>query len=372
MPQVAINPNLRFTNHWIGIYGKGAMLIPVSTVAKGLPPVRRLAVSGAEIESPNDPADLKPLFEEALARSTKKFGAQSTETARSASDLGLFLKTLNDSGSAVAPLTRALEIDKTNGSAMVQADQESLAATLLAAGKRQEAYDLFRAAAQGSDSAIAARCLTELAALDPGNAETYYQLALTQEEKAAGKDDPLIAVMLNNLGLALRQKNDNRSAEPLFRRALAIQESKLGPDHTATATTLNNLGSLLQSIGQVAEAERLERRAMRIFEEKLGPESMELATTCNNLADVVWARKDGASAAKLYRRALAIDESLYGPDDPELAADLVNLGLLLKEMGESAAASASLDRALAIYEKAFGASSPQVRQLRETIGSRGR
>jgi predicted CXXCH cytochrome family protein len=74
MPQVAINLHLRFTNHWIGIYGKGAMLIPVSTVAKGLPPVRQLVVSGAEIESPNDPTDLKPLFEEALARSRKKFG----------------------------------------------------------------------------------------------------------------------------------------------------------------------------------------------------------------------------------------------------------------------------------------------------------
>ena len=373
MPQVVISPHLRFTNHWISIYVKGASLIPVpSATKKELTPLRRATVSGAEMASPNDPADLKPLFEGALASSEKKFGVQSAEAARSASDLGLFLKTLNDSRSAVAPLTRALEIDQTNGSARVQADQESLAAALLAEGKKQEAYDLFRAAAQGEDSAIAARCLTELAALDPGNAEAYYRLALTQEEKAAGKDDPLVAVVLNNLGLALRQKNDNRSAEPLFRRALAIQESKLGPDHTATATTLNNLGSLLQSIGQLAEAERLERRAMRIFEEKLGPESMELATTCNNLADVVWARKDGALAAKLYRRALAIDESLYGPDDPELATDLVNLGLLLKEMGDSAAASASLNRALAIYEKAFGASSPQVRQLRETIGSRGR
>ncbi len=161
---------------------------------------------------PNDLADLKPLFEEALARSEKKYGAQSAETARSGSDLGLFLKTLNDSSSAVAPLTRAMEIDQTNGSAMVQADQESLAATLLAAGKRQEAYDLFRAAAQGGDSAIAARCLAQLAALDSGNAEAYYRLALQREEKAAGKDDPLIAVVLNNLGLALRQKNDYRSA----------------------------------------------------------------------------------------------------------------------------------------------------------------
>jgi tetratricopeptide (TPR) repeat protein len=149
MPQVAINSHLRFTNHWIGIHGKGAMPIPASTLAKGLPPVRQLVVSGAEIESPNDPADLKPLFEEALARSKEKFGEQSAETARSESDLGLFLRTLNDSPSAVAPLTRALEIDRAKGSAMVQADRESLAATLLEAGKRQEAYDLFRSAAQG-------------------------------------------------------------------------------------------------------------------------------------------------------------------------------------------------------------------------------
>ncbi len=37
---------------------------------------------------------LEALFEEALARSEKKYGAQSAETARSGSDLGLFLKTL--------------------------------------------------------------------------------------------------------------------------------------------------------------------------------------------------------------------------------------------------------------------------------------
>jgi tetratricopeptide (TPR) repeat protein len=372
MPQVVVSPQLQFTNHWIGIYEKGAMLIPTSIPAKGLAPLRRTIDSGTDVASPNDPADLKPLFAAALTNSEKKFGPQSAEAARSASDLGLFLKTLNDPRSAVAPLTRALEIDNTNGSARVQADQESLATALLATGKRQEAYDVFRAAAQGADPAIAARCLTELGALDPANAEAYYRLALQQEEKAAGKDDPLIAIVLNNLGLALRQKNDNRSAEPLFRRALAIQESKLAPDHTATATTLNNLGSLLQSTGQLAEAEQLERRAVRIFENRLGPESMELATACSNLGDVMWARQDRASAEGLYRRALAIDESLYGQDDPELATDLVNLGLLLKGMGENAAAGASLSRAVAIYEKAFGANSPQVRQLRETIESRGR
>jgi len=89
-------------------------------------------------------------------------------------------------------------------------------------------------------------------------------------------------------------------------------------------------------------------------------------------ADVMWTRQDRASAEKRYRRAPSIDELLYGPGDPELATDLVSLGLLLKDMGQNAAASGSLNRAVAIYEKAFGTNSPQVRQLRETIGSRGR
>src|SRR5262249_38373008 len=162
--------------------------------------------SGREMSSPAGPVDLQPLFEEGLARSQKKFGAQSEEAARSLSDLGLFLKTLNDTVGALGPLTQALEIDQKNVSAKVPADRESLAVALLATGKRQEAYDLFRAAAQGADAAVAARCLTELAALDPGNAETYYRLALEKEEKASGKDDPLTAVVLNELGLTLHQK----------------------------------------------------------------------------------------------------------------------------------------------------------------------
>jgi tetratricopeptide (TPR) repeat protein len=219
--------------------------------------------------------------------------------------------------------------------------------------------------------AIAARCLTELAALDPGNAEAYYRLALTQEEKAAGKDDPLIAVVLNNLALALRQKNDNRSAEPLFRRALAIQESKLGPDRTATATTLNNLGSLLQSIGQLAKRSGWSGEPCASSKRNWG------RRVWNWLRHAITWRVCGRGRTALRRRdstavLLRSMSLLYGLDDPELATDLVNLGLLLKEMGESAAASASLNRALAIYEKAFGASSPQLRQLRERIGTRER
>jgi tetratricopeptide (TPR) repeat protein len=371
MPQVATSGQLHFTNHWIGIYQRGANLIPQRRVVSGLLPLRLAVPLSGQVASPADPAGLKPLFEEALANQEKKFGPRSAPVARSASDLGLFLKTLSDPAAAEAPLNRALDIDRANADPALPADEENLASVLLGTGKRQRAYDLLRAAAQGPEPGVAARCLAVLASLDPPNAEAYYRLALQQEEKASGKDHPRVAILLNDLGLALRQKDDNRAAEPLFRRALAIQEKALGQDHAATAPTLNNLGSLLESTHQLAEAERLERRALRIFEEKLGPESMELATACSNLADLLWAKGDRASAAAFYRRAISIDESVYGPEDPEVANDLANLGLLQKERGESAAANASLRRALAIYEKAFGLNSPQALKLRENLNKAG-
>jgi tetratricopeptide (TPR) repeat protein len=371
MPQVATGPQLRFTNHWIGVYDSGSGLIPRSSAVNGLLPLRLAVTVSLPVSPPADPVGLKQLFEQALIEREKQFGASSPEVARSGSDLGLFLKSLNDPTSAIGPLTRALVIDQANSDSELPLDKENLAIALLATGKRQEAYDLFRSAAQGPNPSVSARCLTELAVLDAPNAEAYYRLALQQEEKASGKDNPRVAIVLNDLGLTLRQKGDNSAAEPLFRRALAIQEKALGPNHTATASTLNNLGSLLQSIGQLDEAERLERRALRIFEEKLGPESMELAITCTNLADLMWTKHDRSAVAILYRRALSIDESVYGPEDPEVAMDLTNLGLFLKENGESAAASTSLHRALTIYEKAFGPGSPQALKLRKTLTNAG-
>jgi tetratricopeptide (TPR) repeat protein len=367
MPQVTVTTQLRFTNHWIGIYEKGAELVPKRRTARGLLPLRLILPASSGFPSPADPASLKPLFERALADRERELGEKHTKVARSASDLGLFLRNLGDPAAAEAPLRKALEIDKASADPQQWADCENLALTLGAQGKRQEAFDLFRSAAQGQDPAVAARSLAALAALDSTNAEAYYRLALQNEEKASGRDHPRVAILLNDLGLALRQREDNKSAEPLFRRALAIQEKALGPNHAATAATLNNLGSLLQSTGQLAEAERSERRALRIFEEKLGPESMELATACSNMADLLWTKGDRVSAAALYRRAVSIDESVYGPEDPEVAGDLANLGMLLKESGQSAAAQGYLRRALAIYEKALGPDSPRAVDVRKSL-----
>ena len=364
MPQVPTGNDLHFTNHWIGIYEKGRLLAPVRRAK--VPPLQVVRLDAP----PADTSELRALFEQALAGRERELGPKHAKVARSAADLGLFLKSIGDPLAALAPLSKALDIDEANGDPMLAADQENLAATLGGLGKNNAALDLFQQASKGADNAVAARSFSTLASLDPQQAESYYRQALQREEAASGKEHPRVAVILNNLGLELRRKNDNRGAEPLFRRAYAIQQKAFGAESPVTALTLINLGSLLQSTGRLVEAERLERSAVRIFEAQPGPEIVELAAACTNLAELLWTKGARVEATRLYRRAISIDEAVYGQEHPEVAGDLTNLGLLLKEAGDRAAADPLLRRALAIYEKAFGAGSAQATEVREQIGRR--
>ena len=366
MPQVPTSAELKFTNHWIGIYAKDNPLVPIRGPGKILPPVVVASLQG-KVMPAADPSSFRPLFEQVLADKERDFGPNHPSVARSASDLGLFLNSIGEQEAALSPLRKALDVDRSNANPAVPADQENLASIFAALGRHEEEFQLLRLASEGRDPAVAARSLARLAALDPGNAETWYRQAVQSAEAAYGKEHSRVALLLNNLALALRQKNDNASAEPLLRRALAIQQKSLGPNHPAVAATLNNLGSLLQSAGKFEEAERLERTALRIFERKLGPETAELATTCTNLADLLWTKGARTEAVQLYRRALSTDESIYGSDHPEVAADLGNLALLLKDLGQTAAAERLFSRALAIYEKHYGPDSPQAIEMRRNL-----
>jgi tetratricopeptide (TPR) repeat protein len=339
MPQVPTSAELRFTNHWIGVYENGAAPIPSRRAVKALKPAPPAARLTGRLTPPGDPSSLRPLFERAAGPA----------------DLGQFLRSIGDLAAARVSLRKA------GGSV------EQLAAVEAASGKPAEAIDLFRQCAQGPDQAAAARCFSSLAILEPGQAVASYTKALAAEERASGKEHPRVALLLNDLALALRQSGDDRAAEPLLRRALAIDEKALGKERPATATIRSNLGNLLQGGGQLAEAESCQREAIRVFEMTLGPESRELSSACTNLADVLWSKGETAEAEQLYRRAVSIDESIYGPRHPQVAGNLTNLGALLKETGKGAEAEALLRRALAIFVAASGPDSPEAAYVREKM-----
>ena len=367
MPQVRIVPGLEFTNHWIGIYSATSRLAPVSRSQTR--PVRLQLPPTAEGASPPpaDPSSLIPVFEDMLARREKELSPADRRIARGAADLGGFFQALGRPAAAEAPLRKALSLDRANADPQAHADAELLASNLMALRKPEEAVPLFDSCARGSLPDVAAKCLANLGALDEARSKNYYQEAIRKREEASGKDDPKVAGLLNDLGLAFSREKDYKSAEPLFRRALAIQQKAFGPGHPTAAATMNNLGSLLQSAGRPLEAERYERVALQTLEKRLGPDSKEVATTCANLADLLWSKGDRAGAERLYRRTLAIDEAIYGQQDPEVGGDLMNLGLLLKESRRLTEANLLLRRALAIFEKTLGGGSAQAVAARQSL-----
>ena len=286
-----------------------------------------LAASLCGQTPPADLAALRPLFEQRLAARERELGPEHPKVARSASDLGLFLRAHGDPAAADRALRRALEIDQNalgDRDPLVAADRENLAELLEPGGRLDEAAALYRLAADGPDIAIQARCLARLGGFEESRgsfdtAEALYRKALAAEETASGKNGARVAVRLNDLALLLEAKDDFQSAEPLLRRALAIQEKALGPQHPETAVTLNNLASLLLVGRKITIAETMQRRAVRILEDNLGPGNPRIATACSNLADILRAKGDRASAERLYQRAIAIDEVVYGPDHPDIA-----------------------------------------------------
>lgn len=280
-----------------------------------------------------DPAMLRRLYEEGLAKREHEYGVQDPRTAGAARDLGLFLREWTDPASAHAPLAQALEIDQR---ALGPADPQTLAdaANLASVSPPDEADRLWTRATQSPDAALAAKALAALGDLresagDKRGAAEFYRGALAKEEAASGKSGARVAVRLNALALVA----DPPDAIPLLQRALAINRRAWGERHPETATTEVNLSGELLATGHIAEAVRIGRLALGNFEATLGRDHPRTAAAASTLADALRASKDNGGAEKLYRRALAIDERAYGPAHPETLGDVRNLADFLRETG---------------------------------------
>src|SRR5262245_45582071 len=80
-----------------------------------------------------------------------------------------------------------------------------------------------------------------------------------------------------------RNEADYHKAESLLRRALAIAVKVFGRDDLVVATLLNNLAVVHKYQGRFADAGRLYRRALPLLEQVFGPDHPELAAVYHNL-----------------------------------------------------------------------------------------
>lgn len=363
MPRVTATAEMAFTGHWIGIYRGRNGPAPTES-AHRLPPLSLPGTPESANPAPNDPATLRPLFDEALARARAQKGPRSSDVARSASLSGAFLEDVGDAAAAQKPLLEALSIDRANGSLRAAEDAMELGRALQAGGNVHEAIARFHEAARGGDARVVAQSYAALAKLEPGNAAADYANAVAAQESASGKDSPQVAGLLSNLALAVAAKSDFARAEALLRRALRIQNRAYGPGRLQSAVSMNNLATVLRREGRLAEAEALEREAVVLFERSL-PNSFELAAAYANLADLVTGRDDAAAEAFL-RRAIAADEAAGGAGSVAEAADLGHLAGLVRRTNP-AEAVALFRKALSIYEARPGAFAAEAAEIRKAL-----
>eukprot|EP00808_Paulinella_micropora_P011235 g76372.t1 len=203
---------------------------------------------------------------------------------------------------------------------------------------------------------------------DLKEAEEFFRGALEVSEKTLGTEHPDTLTSVNNLGALLNQQGKLAEAEPLYRRALQGREKTLGPEHSDTLSSVNNLGVLLYQQGKLAEAEPLYRRALQGKEKTLGAEHPSTLTSVNNLGVLLYQQGKLAEAEPLYRRALQGREKTLGAEHPHTLTSVNNLGLLLYQQGKLAEAEPLYRRALQGQEKTLGPEHPETLSSVSNLG----
>lgn len=280
-----------------------------------------------------DPQALLPLYEQALQRRRKEFGAADPRTAQAARDLGLFLAGIGDPAAARPALAEAVRIDEQAfGAAALQtlADVTELAAV----SPPTASEPLWRRATAAQDPGIAIRAWMALGALRStagrrAGAAACYRKALARQEEAAGKDSPAIPAVLQ----ALAEVVETRDAIPLLQRALIVGRATQGPHHPSNALIEAALSAKLLAAGRTDDALRAAADALTIDQETLGIDHPRTARVMTALARVLQAQQQIERAESMYRLALSIDENAYGRAHPETRTDVRTLAKFLRDTG---------------------------------------
>ena len=199
--------------------------------------------------------------------------------------------------------------------------------------------------------------------------EEYRRIALQMAETNFKPGDPKIAVIQNNLGLALADLGEYKQAKEYYEKALDSDLKTYGPEHPKVAIRWNNLGSAWQALGQYEQAIEYYQKALDSDLKTYGPDHPDVAIDWNNLGMAWQALGQYEKAKEYYEKALDSDLKTYGPEHPDVAIDWNNLGGAWKSLGQ-------YEKAIEYYEKAhdsdlktYGPDHPKVAIRWNNLGS---
>ncbi|KAA3678507.1 kinesin light chain [Paragonimus westermani] len=159
--------------------------------------------------------------------------------------------------------------------------------------------------------------------------------AITNLERAGGRDQTEVAVLLNMLALVYRDQGKYEEASELLQNVVDIRERLLGSNHPLVAAALNNLAVLYAKAARFSDAEPLCRRALSIREKILGPNHLDVAKQLNNLALLCQSQGKFDEVEMSFRKALDIYLKQYKPSSPIVLRAKNNLASALLKRGNA-------------------------------------
>ena len=182
----------------------------------------------------------------------------------------------------------------------------------------------------------------------------YALRALEIRKKTLPPDHPDFSGNYNTLGNIYTNLGRHQEAAAAFERSIEIDRRKYGSRHWLVAGGLVGLASAHQYLGHLDLALRYDRQALEIFEENFGPEHFYDSMVLVNMGEVLMLQKKPAEALASYKRALAIQEKTLGADNPNLGFPLYGINRALVELGRAAEAIPVGERAVTLFEKEAG------------------
>jgi len=166
----------------------------------------------------------------------------------------------------------------------------------------------------------------------------------------AGNEDPLAALLHNNLGAAYDLQGDHASARHHYERAIEVLGRRTGALDPLLAVTHHNLGGMYLDEDRLDAALTHYARARALCREILGDRHPLGAHPLAGLGDVEVRQGAHAQALRSYSEALALMEAAYGVDHLYLLHPLTGLGRVYVATGQPEEARRAYARAVAVAD----------------------
>ncbi|MBF0379781.1 MAG: tetratricopeptide repeat protein [Magnetococcales bacterium] len=158
-----------------------------------------------------------------------------------------------------------------------------------------------------------------------------------------GKDDPGVAIRINNLGQAWHRLGEFKLAHIQLNKALAMLEKNPDTQQQLIANLHGNLALLYRDQKQMDKAVEFFQKALSMVEHKHGLEHPLVNICVNGLGRIIKASQGPKVAIDFIGGVLAKSVKASGvKEHPNIAVTFCNLGVIQAEIGDKALAARSL------------------------------